>query len=117
MQGTAPENTILMKCKTSRLPKMVSENANAVKMRSGEKRTGMNDREKMTHAVRWARRKLKRLMTLDYTKWHGTKDAQLTFCGRPIPLGLEGTFLPETDDDLTRMDCKRCVAHLRGQGR
>lgn len=67
------------------------------------------------HAVRWARRELKRLMTLDYTKWHGTENADFTFCGRPIPIGLEGTFLPETDDDLSIIDCKYCANQLRDE--
>ncbi len=61
------------------------------------------------HAVRWARRELKRLFTLDYTKWHGTADSKFTLCGIPIPLGLRGTFFPETDDDINRVDCKRCI--------
>lgn len=64
------------------------------------------------HAVRWARRALKRLMTLDYTKWHATRDGDFTFCGILIPIGLRGTFLPETDDWMGRVDCLRCLASL-----
>ena len=65
------------------------------------------------HAVRWARRELKREESLDYTKWHYTVDASFTACHRPIPIGLEGTFLPETDDLLERVDCLLCQRVLR----
>jgi len=68
------------------------------------------------HAVRWARRYLHRMMALDYTKWHATRDANLTLCGCSIPLAINGgTFLPETDDELSRVDCKRCIPILGGE--
>jgi hypothetical protein len=63
------------------------------------------------HAVRWARRELKRMFTLDYSKWHVTDNGNFTICGLPIPVGLRGTTLPETDDDLYRVDCGRCRRH------
>ena len=61
-----------------------------------------------TFAVRWARRPLKRMFTMDYTKWHGSKDGTMfTFCGIPVPVMLEGTFLPETDD-IQKVNCRKC---------
>jgi hypothetical protein len=58
------------------------------------------------HAVRWARRAVRNEM--EYTGWHWTNDAQFTACGRPIPLGLDGTFVPETDDAPERVTCRQC---------
>lgn len=68
-------------------------------------------RRKM-EGVRWARRILHREMSLDYTKWHATEDYSFTFCRIPIPLALEGTFLPETDD-ADRIDCLNCKGTRR----
>jgi len=65
------------------------------------------------HAVRWATRELKRLMDLDYTKWHYTNDASFTVCGLSIPVGNDnGTFLPETDDEVSRVNCKKCLGRI-----
>jgi len=61
-------------------------------------------------AVRWARRELKRAMSLDYSKWHRLEgDWGFTVCGLVIPLGLAGTFLPELDDDLKKVTCSKCL--------
>lgn len=59
-------------------------------------------------AVRWARRIIHREMQLDYTKWHATEDYDFSLCNLSIPLALEGTFLPETDD-IGRVDCGTCL--------
>ena len=59
-------------------------------------------------AVRWARRVLRREMSLDYSKWHATEDYSFTLCGTSIPLALEGTFLPETND-IQKVDCGNCL--------
>jgi hypothetical protein len=64
------------------------------------------------HAVRWARRERRRTASLDYTRWHWTTDASFTACGCPIPIGLAGTFLPETDDE-DRVNCKRCLQKMK----
>jgi hypothetical protein len=67
-----------------------------------------------TFAVRWARRPLKREMTMDYTKWHGAcGDGSFTLCGVMIPLAIDGgTFFPETDEGTSRVDCQRCLRHM-----
>lgn len=60
-------------------------------------------------AVRWARRELKRMFTMDYTKWHGSQDGSMfTFCGLAVPIGLAGTFLPETDSNINKVNCRKC---------
>jgi hypothetical protein len=65
------------------------------------------------HAVRWARRIVGK--EFDYTRWHLTRDASFTVCGRPIKLTFDnGTSLPESNDDLARVTCKAC---LRKEGR
>jgi len=71
------------------------------------------------HAVRWARRYLKRAFTYDWTRWHATEDSNLTLCGVAIPIAMAGgTFFPETDDELLfRLDCKRCMAVLKGKSK
>ena len=60
------------------------------------------------HAVRWARRMLRRTGEYEYTTWHWTLDADRTVCGCPIPVGLEGTFFPETHDEAAQVTCARC---------
>lgn len=67
---------------------------------------------RMMEAVRWATRYLHRDMRLDYSKWHATDDRDFTFCRIPIPLALEGTFLPETED-ADRIDCLNCKGTRR----
>ncbi len=63
-------------------------------------------------AVRWSRRVLHREMRLQYSKWHATDDHDFTFCNLSIPLALDGTFLPETDD-ATKIDCHNCLGTRR----
>lgn len=67
------------------------------------------------HAVRWARRELKRLMMLDYTKWHWTEDGVFTICGVLIPIGLDlpGTCFPECYDWFEIVDCERCKCSIQ----
>lgn len=65
------------------------------------------------YAVRWSRRYLKRLMSQEFTKWHGAGSYGgdcWTICGIPIPLAIaDGTFVPETDDDLSKINCRNCL--------
>ena len=64
------------------------------------------------HAVRWARRKVRREM--DYTKWHWTEDARFTICHRIIGLAFDqGTFLPETSDETEDVTCYFCRRYLK----
>lgn len=71
----------------------------------------MNDSD--PHAARWARRRLKRMFDMDWTRWHWTEDARFTACGVSIPIGLDGgTQFPETDDEMSRVDCRRCLRKL-----
>lgn len=64
-------------------------------------------------AVRWARRELKRLADMDYTKWHASYgDGSFTLCGLCVPIGLAGTFLPETEDELQKVSCRKCTRLL-----
>lgn len=64
------------------------------------------------HAVRWARRTVRN--EYEWTRWHWTKDTLLTLCDVPIALANEGgTFLPDTDDDINVVDCKRCLRRVR----
>jgi len=67
------------------------------------------------HAVRWSRRYVKKQMSWDFTKWHITEDACWTICSVVIPLAIDGgTFLPETDDDLSKVTCKNCLREAHG---
>lgn len=59
------------------------------------------------HAVRWARRELKSLSDMDWTRWHYSSNADWTACGTMIRVGLDGTALPETAN-VSQVDCKRC---------
>jgi len=69
------------------------------------------------HAVRWARQWDAKLWDYKWTKWHYTLDAMQTLCGAMIPVGLEkGTFLPETDEEASRVDCRKCKRQLMGKG-
>ena len=70
-------------------------------------------REDDPHAVRWARRALKHMRTLDYTRWHRAENCYFTLCGLGIQVGCEGTFLPEIDDRKSQVTCKHCLAILR----
>jgi hypothetical protein len=67
------------------------------------------------YAVRWARHEFRnKLLGFRYTKWHWTEDETLTLCGARIPVGLDhGTFLPETEDDVEFVTCKRCLNKMK----
>lgn len=68
------------------------------------------------HAVRWitGRRGPEKL----YTKWHFTDNANFTACQRPILLMDEFDHkLPDTDDDLDRVDCRLCSPAARQERR
>ena len=65
------------------------------------------------HAVRWYRRWIKRDFRKEWGRWHWTDDADMTVCGIRIRIGIEGgSFLPETDDEVQTVTCKRCLAVL-----
>lgn len=66
------------------------------------------------HAVRWARQEPRRGGEMRYTRWHWTDDGDFTACRRPIPLGLAGTFFPETDAAPERITCVTCRQRLVG---
>lgn len=73
----------------------------------------MNDLDSGPHAVRWARRELKHLFDMDWTQWHWTEDASFTLCGVAIPIALPGgSFCPDTDDEESRVTCRRCLRRL-----
>jgi hypothetical protein len=65
------------------------------------------------HAVRWARRQVRGEM--DYTRWHWTIDACFTLCRRPVLIGLDGTYLPETDERKEQVTCRICLRALEGR--
>lgn len=69
------------------------------------------------HAVRWATSKNRfRPDGLAWGKWHWTVDASLTLCGVPIVIGSErGSFLPNTDERIEKVNCKKCLLKMRGQ--
>lgn len=73
---------------------------------------GLSDVE--PHAVRWGLYKIMGGMDIQYTKWHWTTDADMTVCGRPIKLISEKceTVLPETYDEVEKVDCKHCLRKL-----
>jgi hypothetical protein len=67
-----------------------------------------------SHTVRWARRQVRGKP--DYTRWHWTEDGRFTLCNWSIPLGLaNGTFLPETHEDVAIVDCTQCKRKLEAQ--
>lgn len=69
------------------------------------------------HAVRWAQREIFSKFEMQHSKWHWTNDANFTICGRPIQLIADGpALLPETDDEPSRVTCKRCRALLVANG-
>jgi hypothetical protein len=64
------------------------------------------------HSVRWAIKKY--LNEFIYGKWHYTIDAQTTLCGVFIPIATNsGTFFPDTDEDVNKITCKKCLRHHR----
>lgn len=61
----------------------------------------------LLHAVRWWRRCVRG--DPDWTRWHLSRNADVTLCGQRIPLAIQGgSFLPETDEDPARATCRRC---------
>lgn len=60
------------------------------------------------HAVRWARRELRRMVDMDWTRWHYSSDSTWTACGVIVGIGLAGTAVPETAN-VSKVDCKRCL--------
>lgn len=69
------------------------------------------------HACRWARRKIKRMFDMDWSRWHWTTDGSFTLCGVPIPIGLDGgTMFPETDELPAKVDCRKCRRRLSQGG-
>ena len=72
--------------------------------------TGSSD----AHAVRWATRMTGRAPFNEprWTKWHSTKDGFLTFCGLVIIIATEAAFTPQTDYEMSRVDCARCARKL-----
>ena len=73
------------------------------------------DPDNPSHAVRWATRTLKRMFSVEYTKWHWTIDARLTLCGRPIVIfRVEDAVFPDTYDDPDRIECERCKKLYKG---
>lgn len=66
-------------------------------------------------ATRWARREIKWLGDMNWTRWHWTKGGRFTLCGCSIPLAIGGgTFLPEMDDSLEKVTCKHCRKLMGG---
>jgi len=64
------------------------------------------------HAVRWYNRKDK-YNNPQWTKWHYTEDSTKTACGRYIGMAISGgSFLPDTDDNLDRINCQQCKNKL-----
>lgn len=71
-----------------------------------------DDDEEDPHAVRWYNRR-DRYGNPQWTKWHYTTDALTTACGRYVNLAIEGgSFLPDTDENLDKVDCKYCKNKL-----
>lgn len=64
------------------------------------------------HAVRWSTRG-DGFGGLKYGKWHWTTDENFTICGLVIRLAnTRGSFLPDTDDMIERVDCVHCIRKL-----
>jgi hypothetical protein len=65
------------------------------------------------HAVRWAQRELKHCFGMQYSRWHWTKNAVETVCGTRIQLIADGpAMLPETDERMGKVTCRRCLRLL-----
>ncbi len=65
------------------------------------------------HAVRWYRRENAQFGEF-WTKWHGSSDSTLTWCGRRIPLAIEGgSFLPGIEE-VEMVNCRRCLSNPIG---
>jgi hypothetical protein len=66
-----------------------------------------------TFAVRWYRRRTMGGVLPDWTRWHWTEDGLFTVCGWAIPLAIDGgSFVPETDSRMGRVDCQNCRRKL-----
>ena len=67
------------------------------------------------HAVRWAQRVIERMGNeIQYSKWHWTGDACMTYCGKVIQVASDTPHtLPETDDDPARVTCARCRLRMQ----
>lgn len=66
------------------------------------------------HAVRWATRTQGRKPFDEprWTKWHASVDSCKTLCGLVIIIATEAAFTPDTDDEMSRVDCPRCARKL-----
>jgi hypothetical protein len=58
------------------------------------------------YAVRWAL--TARDGEITYTRWHWASNENWTACGRMIAIGRDLAFLPETDEQPERVDCRLC---------
>ena len=67
------------------------------------------------HAVRWAMRSRGRKPFDEprWTRWHASSDGCRTLCGRVIIIATEASFMPDIDDELSRVDCPRCERKLK----
>lgn len=66
------------------------------------------------HACRWATRTKGRKPFDEprWTKWHASTDGCRTLCGLVIIIATEAAFTPDTDDEMSRVDCPRCCRKL-----
>ena len=66
------------------------------------------------HACRWATRTKGRKPFDEplWTKWHASTDGCRTLCGLLISIATEAAFTPDTDDEMSRVDCPRCARKL-----
>lgn len=66
------------------------------------------------HAVRWATRYTGRrpFHAPRWTRWHASRDGCKTLCGLVIIIATEAAFTPDTDDEMSRVDCPRCTRIL-----
>lgn len=69
------------------------------------------------HACRWATRTKGRKPFDEprWTKWHASNDGCRTLCGLVIIIATEAAFTPDTDDEMSRVDCCRCSRKLNPQ--
>lgn len=69
------------------------------------------------HAVRWAQRDIKHSFDMQFSRWHWTTNAIEAVCGTKIQLISDGpAMLPETDDMMSKVTCKRCLKLLPNIG-
>jgi len=48
----------------------------------------------------------------DWTQWHASADSCVTLCGLIIVIATEAAFMPDTDDDMARVRCHRCLRKM-----